>query len=95
MPESVDDSTGRKPEDRVVVARRVDDDTSAADLARWCGGEVVYEGGLECIKVPTSQGIEIARRGDWIVRDSDGHFARVTRDEFAARFEPAANDSDT
>lgn len=86
--------TGSKPGDRVVVARRVDDDTSAAELARWCGGEVVYEGGVECIKVPTRQGTEIARSGDWIVRDSKGRYARVSRDEFAARFEPAAPDSE-
>jgi hypothetical protein len=92
MAENVDEPTPNNPQDRVVVARRVDDDTSAADLARWCGGEVIYEAGMECIKVPTSHGIAIARRGDWIVRDNKGKFARVTRDEFAARFEPAETD---
>ncbi len=89
MAENVDEPTPINPQDRVVVARRYDDETSPGELARWCSGEVAIVDGIESIKVPTSHGIEIARPGDWIVRASDGKFARVGRDEFAARFEPA------
>jgi hypothetical protein len=93
MPATPRDSRADDPADPVVVARRFDDDAVPEDLARWCGGDVGYENGVPVIKVPTDLGTEVARRTDWIVRVSGGQFARVTRDDFAARFEPARPDS--
>jgi hypothetical protein len=89
MPATPRDGRADDPADPVVVARRFDDDAVPEDLARWCGGEVVVDKGVPGIRVPTAAGMETARRNDWIVRVSGGQFARVTRDEFAARFEPA------
>lgn len=88
MPEHVDDAADLGAGDQVVVARRFDEDVDVRDLAGWCGGDVEMVGGVARVRVPTAVGIEVARPGDWIVRVSGGAFARVSRDEFAARFEP-------
>ena len=76
------------PNDPSVVALRFDLDAVSEDLARFCGGEAVMVDGYECIRVPTTSGIELARHGDWIVRVSEGQFLAVAADDFAARFEP-------
>jgi hypothetical protein len=67
-----------------VVALRFDEPAVAADLARWCGGQV--EGAV--IWVPGLDHPKAARRGDWIVMNSDGTFSPCSPEEFAARYEP-------
>lgn len=67
-----------------VVALRFDEPTVAADLARWCAGEV--EGAV--IWVPGGDHPEAARLGDWIVMNPDGTFSPCSPEDFAARYEP-------
>ncbi len=76
------------PADPSVVALRFDVHAVAEDLAHFCDGEAASVDGHECINVPTESGIQFARRGDWIVRLSEGHFLVMSPEEFAARFEP-------
>lgn len=76
-----------------VVAMRFDEEAVAADLARWCNGQVVLTEDIEgvtttTIYVPTSKGPRPALLGDWIVRTPDGAFAPCSPATFAARFEP-------
>jgi hypothetical protein len=76
------------PSDPSVVALRFDVHAVAEDLAHFCGGDVAFVDGYECIRVLTASGIEFARRGDWVVRLCEGSFIAVGPEDFAARFEP-------
>ena len=77
-----------------VVALRFDEPRVAADLARWCGGEVqelpreTPGGESALIWVPGPDHPRPARLGDWIVKNPDGTFSPCSPADFAARYEP-------
>lgn len=75
---------------------RYDGAAIAQDLARWCSGEVSDEeeaisGGQQVlVVVPTVEGRQPARLGDWVVRHGEGDFSVHDPTDFALHFEHVA-----
>jgi hypothetical protein len=78
-----------------VMAMQFDTIATAADLAAWCGGEVLALAEVldaeptTFILVPTVEGSQRAQLGDWIVRNSSGAFSVMSTRQFAARHDPS------
>lgn len=54
------------------------------DLAKWCGGRVVYDSPVAII-IPTLEGEMRAEFGDWIIRGVKGEFYPIKDEIFRAR----------
>jgi len=77
----------------VVAARQWARGSSAADLAKWCGGDVLVDMAGALISVPTLEGRLTARETDWIIRGVRGEFYPCKPDIFEATYEPANSTS--
>ncbi|WP_280389838.1 hypothetical protein [Nocardia wallacei] len=63
-------------------------DDTIGEVIAWCGGRRAG-GAYELVAIDTLEGVMYARRGDWIVRDSQGEFQPVKPDIFAKTYEAA------
>ena len=64
---------------------------SLDELADWCGGQVFSNESGTYIVVP--QDDNRAWPGDWLVKDVQGHFHKVGRDDFEQNFGPVEGQS--
>lgn len=72
-----------------VLALRFDSEAVAAELAAWCGGEVLQgEGSRLTVWVPTPRGPRPALLGHWIVRRALDEYRPYAPDDFQAQFQP-------
>lgn len=57
---------------------------SVADIAKWCGGRVVYDADKKVtgLVVPTLEGNAVGSLGDWVGRDADGTFFQYNQAAF-------------
>ena len=79
----------------VVIEAMEVSNTSAGDVAAWCGGRLRYEAKpsdrgdvAEWIDIPTMEGVMRADRGDYVIRGVKGEFYPCKPDIFAATYEP-------
>ena len=86
--------TLQSPADDEVVALRYDEPAAAEELAAWCDGRVVPVPGAPeappAIWVPTQGEARPALLGDWIIKQGTDRWLTCSPEDFAARFEPAA-----
>lgn len=67
--------------------------TNVKEVTHWCGGIEVQELPLEeegrtlvGVNIPTLNGTMRASEGDYIVRDENRHFSKMSADEFEAKY---------
>ena len=84
----------------VVIEAMQVTNTSAGDVAAWCGGRLRYEAKpsdrgdvAEWIDIPTLEGVIRANRGDYVIRGVKGEFYLCKPDIFDATYDPAPEDS--
>ena len=75
----------------VVIEAMQLDETNAADVAGWCGGQVSPAGITfgTCVFIDTLEGTMRADGGDWIIRGVQGEFYPCKPGIFAATYELA------
>lgn len=62
------------------------------DLAKWCGGRVVYDSPVAII-IPTLEGEMRAEFGDWIIRGVKGEFYPIKDEIFRETYEVVEADA--
>lgn len=48
---------------------------------------VALDAATGCLKIPTPEGLQLCRMGDWVVKTGDGSFYPVERETFEESFE--------
>ena len=74
----------------LVEAFQVTED-NLAEVARWCGGEVVEEGARSerMIELTTCYGVATARQGYFVIKDMAKTFQTCSGEFFNTCYEPA------
>jgi len=74
---------------------------NAAEVARWCGGDVATDIHpvdrtirFSKVGIPTMKGVLWACDGDYVVKWPGAGFTKMTKSEFEGLFEPAKEDDE-